>query len=457
MVSEPHRVEAQAQPSGNLVRFLDQTAPRLAAVVARSPLRRGARAFEHFLEKVIPNPHWLSLLDESAALARHILDIFEHSPYFSDELIRTPELIEDASRLHEGPSYAPLGPLLDDVSDLRRLFRREMFRIQAASMCLSVPIFETLEATSDLADWALGAAYRMAVDQIAESHPPAQAGYAARAQMMVIALGRLGLREFDLASDADLVFILPDEDAAEQVFWTKVAGRMIDLLTAYTSDGVMFAVDTRLRPNGASGSLVQSESSYKDYFSRSAEAWEGISYMKSRAVAGDPDRATRFLTELQQVDWRRYGQSGRSKKDLRQMRLRLEREHGPENPLKAAEGGFYDIDFALLYLRLKSAGIFYPVLNTPARIDIIEKMGHLERADAEFLRDAATFYRAVDHGLRVYSGHTEGNLPSAETQLEVLTELVRRWTPEHLSRQPLEGVLTQIRGRTRDIFDKLFS
>jgi glutamate-ammonia-ligase adenylyltransferase len=459
MVSEPHRVFGQgpAQASTNLVRFLDQTAPRLAAVVARSPLRRGARAFEHFLEKVIPNPHWLSLLDESAALSRYILDIFEHSPYFSDELIRTPELLEDASRLHEAPSYAPLGPLLDDVSDLRRLFRREMFRIQAASMCLSVPIFETLEATSDLADWALGAAYRMAVDQTAAAHPPAQAGYPARAQMMVIALGRLGLREFDLASDADLVFILPDEDAAEQVFWTKVAGRMIDLLTAYTSDGVMFAVDTRLRPNGASGSLVQSESSYKEYFSRSAEAWEGISYMKSRAVAGDPDRATRFLTELQQVDWRRYGQSGRSKKDLRQMRLRLEREHGPENPLKAAEGGFYDIDFALLYLRLKSAGIFYPVLNTPARIDIIEKMGHLERADAEFLRDAATFYRAVDHGLRVYSGHTEGNLPSSETQLEVLTELVRRWTPEHLSRQPLEGVLTQIRGRTRDIFDKLFS
>ena len=29
---------------------------------------------------------------------------------------------------------------------------------------------------------------------------------------MVIALGRLGMREFDLASDADLVFVLPDED-----------------------------------------------------------------------------------------------------------------------------------------------------------------------------------------------------------------------------------------------------
>ena len=31
--------------------------------------------------------------------------------------------------------------------------------------------------------------------------------------MMTIALGRLGMREFDLASDADLVFVIPDEDA----------------------------------------------------------------------------------------------------------------------------------------------------------------------------------------------------------------------------------------------------
>ncbi len=102
------------------------------------------------------------------------------------------------------------------------------------------------------------------------------------------------------------------------------------------------------------------------------------------------------------------------------MRLRLEKEQGAGHPLKAGLGGFYDIDFSLLYLRLKAAGIFYKVLNTPARIDIIEAMGHLERADAEFLRDAATFYRAMDHGLRVYSGHAEANLPNSETQLEVL-------------------------------------
>ena len=123
-------------------------------------------------------------------------------------------------------------------------------------------------------------AYRMALEQVAASHPPRTPGYQLRNQLMVIALGRLGMREFDLASDADLVFVLPDEDHDEQLFWTRVADRMIDLITAYTGTGLMFSVDTRLRPNGSAGALVQSEASYKDYFAKNAEAWEGIAYMK---------------------------------------------------------------------------------------------------------------------------------------------------------------------------------
>jgi glutamate-ammonia-ligase adenylyltransferase len=457
--AEVERPETGEQAASNLVRFLSECAPKLADRVSSAGLRRGAGAFEHFLEKVVPNPEWLSLLNTNDRASRYTLDIFEHSPYFAEELIRSPELMEELSRLGAASDlpFAEVARQLDDVSDLRRLFRREMFRIQAASICLRMPVFETLENTSDLADAAIAATYRMALDQVAASHPPVTPGYALGNQLMVIALGRLGMREFDLASDADLVFVLPDEDHEEQLFWTRVAGRMIDLITAYTGTGLMFSVDTRLRPNGSAGALVQSEASYKDYFEKNAEAWEGITYMKCRAVAGETERATKFLNDLQQVDWRRYGQSGRSKKDLRQMRMRLEKEQGAGHPLKAGLGGFYDIDFSLLYLRLKAAGIFYKVLNTPARINIIEAMGHLERADAEFLRDAATFFRALDHGLRVYSGHAEGSLPNSESQLEVLTDLVHRWTPDHLNHQPLKIELSKIQNRTREIFDRLFS
>ena len=447
---------AYAEPSAsNLVRFLDSRAPGLAASLSRVNLRRGVKHFEHFLERILPKPEYLSRLDKDAAMAGYVFDLFEHSPYFAEQIIRTPELIEELWQLREPAAPAPK-ETPSSATELRRHFRREMLRIQSRSICLREQIFTTLGETSDLADAVLDAAYRMATRETAASRPPATAGYVPRDQMMAVALGRLGMREFDLSSDADLVFVLPDADSAERLFWTRVAERMIDIITAYTGEGVMFAVDTRLRPNGREGALVQLESAFKDYFARQAEAWEGITYMKSRAVAGNIDRATKFLDELQQIDWRRYGQSHRSRKALRQMRQRLEREQGPNNPLKAGHGGYYDIDFALMYLRLKSAGIFFKVLNTPERIDVIEKMGHLERADAVFLNDAATFYRAVDHGLRVLSGHAEGSLPASPSQLELLTNLVTRWTPDHLHDQPLNVELAQIQTRTREYFERLF-
>ncbi|MBM3813720.1 MAG: glutamine-synthetase adenylyltransferase [Acidimicrobiia bacterium] len=462
--TEPRPSETPAAtaepPASNLLRAIAQRAPGLAAVIARTRIRHGARAFEHFLESILPTPKYLAWLDEDPVLAGYAIDLFEHSPYFAEQLNRRPELIEELQQMREKPEQAPqygrMPPLLAGVSELRRFFNREMLRIQCESICLRVPIFPILQRTSLLADCAVATAYEMAVNQVAASQPPVSAHYTPKSQMSVIALGRLGMQEFDLGSDADLNFVLPDEDSAEKLFWTRVAERIIDILTAYTGEGVMFAVDTRLRPNGREGQLVQTESTYKDYLEKTAQAWEGITYMKSRAVAGNLDRGTKFLSELQDVDWRRYGQGGRSKQELRDMRQRLEQEQGEANPLKAGPGGYYDIDFALMYLRLKSAGFFFAVLNTPARIEVIEKMGHLDRADSVFLLDAATFYRALDHGLRLSSGHAEGRLPSAQLQLDMLTELVSRWTPAHLHDQPLPLELAQIQSKTRDYFDRLF-
>ena len=441
--------------ASNLIRSLDQRAPALATSLSREDMRRGRKYFEHFLELILPLPEYLGWLDGDPVLAHRTTDLFEHSPFFAEQLIRNPELLSELKSLSDDDSLPPPAPD-SGIDELRDFFLRQMFRIQCRSICLSAPIFPTLEQTSDLADATIRASYALAVREITRSRPPQRAGYAPANQMMMIALGRLGMREFDLASDADLLFVLPDADAGELPYWTRVAERIIELITAYTGHGVMFAVDTRLRPNGREGALVQPESSYREYFAKKAEAWEGIAYMKSRRVAGDEKRTTKFLQNLQDVDWRRYGQSGRSKRQLMEMRLRLEKEQSSANPLKAGRGGYYDIDFALMYLRLKGAGIFFKVLNTPARIDVIEKMGHLERSDATFLRDAATFYRAVDHGLRVSTGHTEGDLPGSQSQLENLTELICRWTPEHLHDQPLDVELAQIQSQTREFFNRLF-
>ncbi len=392
-------------------------APPAQPVVAAP--RREQQRFERFLEK-------------AGAAPEGIAGIFDLSGYFADELLRDPELAAEVGQPFSLDACEP--------GDLRRFYRRQMLRIQSESILQGAPIFETLGKTSALADFVIRAAYQLA---------------GARGdEMMVIALGRLGMREFDLGSDADLVFVIPD--AADHRFWTGVAERILHLVGSYTGEGVMFSIDTRLRPSGREGDLVQTESAYKNYFSLHAEAWEGITYMKSRAVAGDVERATAFLHELQQVDWRRYGQSMRSREELAQMRGKLEKEQGPRNPLKAGPGGYYDIDFALMYLRLRGAGIFYKVLNTPERIEVIEAIGHMPRSDAEFLRKAATFYRAIDHGQRVATGHAEGSLPTSQAQVDILTRLVKRWTPPELHGAPLHETLDQIRRQTRVYFNRLF-
>ena len=460
------RDEAEARAlSPKLVAELERDAPQLAELLTKRGIRRARRAFEHFLENLLEQKPFLNALNEHSLLAHYVLQIFETSPYFSEQLIRQPQLLDEVRRVADFPdrrwSFEGLAAPLNDVAALRRFFAREMLRIQAGSICLAEPIFQTLDRTSALAEFVISRAYRITLEQAIQharerslSGTPFEEPHD---EMMVVALGRLGMREFDLASDADLLFIIPDSEIVRQKFWTRVAEHLIDILTAYTADGTILSIDTRLRPNGREGSLVQTESSYTEYFAAKAEAWEGIAYMKARGVAGDSERATRFLAELQQVDWRRYGQSGRSKQDLRQMRVRLEREQGFSSPLKAGRGGFYDCDFILMYLRLRGAGLFYKSLNTPERMDIVEKMGHLDRSDAEFLLEASTFYRALDHAVRLVTGHAEGRLPSARMELEMVADLLQRWTGGMRQPAEVESTLARLQEETRSLFERVFS
>jgi len=452
-VETPERGEF---PSVNLNRYLELVAPRLSRVIADAAIVRSQESMESFLDKILEKPEWLHRLNNNDELARCTVDVFEHSQYFADQLVRHPELlreVEQACGSRQGRTgfIAPRDP-----AELRRFFGEQMVRIQSDSVYHGVPVFKTLKRTSDLAEAIIAAAYEIALTEACQAAPPGNANYRPSNQMTVIALGRLGMREFDLASDADLNFVIPDADASETLFWSSVAERLINVISAYTGDGVVFTVDTRLRPNGREGALVQTEGSYKEYFAHHAEAWEGISFMKARVVAGNTERGTTFLHEVQEVDWRRYGQNGRSRTELAHMRARLEKEQGGRNPLKAGPGGYYDIDFALMYLRLRGGGLFYKVLNTPARIEIIEKMGHLDREDVAFLTNAATHYRAIDHGMRVSTGHAEGRLPTNRQQVAILSELVSRWTAPGLLEGTLESSTRKIRKDTRAFFHRIF-
>ena len=309
-----------------------------------------------------------------------------------------------------------------------------MLQILGESIHNRHPIFSTLQKTSDLADEVIRAAYEISVQEVCRSSKQSRPDH----HLHVIAMGRLGMREFDLGSDADLVFALPDDAVPEKPFWTSVVERLINVISSYTQEGIIFTIDTRLRPMGRDGELVQTESSFKRYFTEKAEAWEGIAYMKARAVAGDLQRGTGFLSELQEVDWRRYGTSSNLGPMLVAMRQKLDEEQGQTHPFKAGAGGYYDIDFMLMYLRLRDAGLFFRSLNTPERIEVLRTSHSLTRSQAETLARLAVFFRSLDHGIRVSAGPTN-RIPTSRSQREMATELLGRWSGVRLLRRVLGG------------------
>ncbi len=286
---EPLPLPPEAPPvSPNLLHLLASAAPDFARTLRQGRPRRNLLSFEIFLEAAVANPEWLGWLNADPVFVSHLLDLFENSPFLGEHLTRNPAWLIDvrdirflaARKLNE--EYREAAAELATPSDLRQFFHREMFRLQVASLTLAVPVFKTLEQTSLLADAVIRSAYQMAIWQVAGTHPPSDPAYMPLDQLLVIALGRLGVKEFDLGSDADLVFVLPDLDAGESIFWTRVAERLIELLASYTGGGKVLSVDTRLRPDGESGPLVQSTSAIKEYFEYRSEAWEGIAYMKAR-------------------------------------------------------------------------------------------------------------------------------------------------------------------------------
>ena len=104
-------------------------------------LRRGRERFEHFLEKAMRQPGPAGAPGRRSALAGCVLDIFEHSPYFAEQLIRHPELLEE---MRPSRFRARRRSRSQDGAALRRFYRRQMLRIQCESICGRRPSSTTL-------------------------------------------------------------------------------------------------------------------------------------------------------------------------------------------------------------------------------------------------------------------------------------------------------------------------
>ena len=141
-----------------------------------------------------------------------------------------------------------------------------------------------------------------------------------------MALGRLGSGEFDLLSDADVLFVCAED--GDRTALTKCAEQMMHALSAYTQDGTVFPLDARLRPRGGEGELLSTPAQLAGYFEHEAQAWEALMYTKMRFLTGSRTLGERATAALK-VLFDRFAADGGFNPAVREMRTKLEVAEAP--------------------------------------------------------------------------------------------------------------------------------
>ena len=164
-------------------------------------------------------------------------------------------------------------------------------------------------------------------------------------ELGVVAMGKLGGREFTYHSDLDLIFLYGGGVEAVPGA-SRMVQRLISYVSTMTGAGFAYAVDSRLRPSGNQGMLVTSFDGFEEYQSSDAATWEYLALVRARPIAGS--RATTEAV-LERVQQRAFGCGGGRWGDVADMRRRIEAERAGRDhraiELKTGAGGLMDVEF----------------------------------------------------------------------------------------------------------------
>jgi glutamate-ammonia-ligase adenylyltransferase len=424
-------------------RRLQTLLPRLLQAVAA----RGAEAVTlgrllHVLERIGGRTVYLALLNENAVARQRLVELCAHSQFLADQIAAFPLLLDELldERLFETtPTRAELERDMrarmagSDAADperqvdlLRQFQRAAVFRVAVPDLTGRLPVMKVSDRLTDIAELIVEEALGLSWGQITGRHgvPRCGASEAAlrEAGMIVVAYGKFGGIELGYGSDLDLVFL--HDSAGElqhtagpavvenSVFFLRLVQRLVHLLTVHSAAGRLYEVDTRLRPSGKGGLLVQSLEGFRDYQLAEAWTWEHQALLRARAVAGPASLRERF--EALRRDILRFGIRRDTLRDeVRGMRERMRAELSKSGPgefdLKRDSGGITDIEFLAQYWTLRWCDERPELVTYSDNIRQLESLASIDlvpQSTVDLLTGAYRAYRQRIHHLSLDGAST---------------------------------------------------
>ena len=409
---------------------------------------RGLAAYRRVSEALDDTPWYLRLLRDEGAVAQRLMALLGTSRMVADLLVRAPEALQLLADLGElaGRDPAEVATSLRStagryrdpgaaVMAARALRRHELFRIACADLLGLLDVDAVCAALSSVWTAVLASALDVAVRAEIERRQ------AEPARIAVIGMGRLGGAELGYSSDADVLFVCDARPGAQASHYTEtdivrfassVAESVRTLLGSPSQDPPL-VIDTGLRPEGRSGPLVRTLSSYQAYYTQWAQPWEAQALLRASPVAGDVDLGERFASVIDPVRYPAGGLTARHATEIRRIKARVDSERlprgaDPTTHTKLGRGGLADVEWTIQLLQLQHAHEV-PALRTPSTgtaLRAAAEAGLLSSADAEALLAAWTLATRTRNVLTLVRGKQVDQLPSSGRELAAVARALGR-------------------------------
>ncbi len=392
---------------------------------------RALKRIIKILEKVLRRSAYVALLYENRDSLRRLVTLAAKSQYIADQVALYPALLDElldprlSSKEFSRDRFLKL--LRKDVSTidaeddeahtecLARFQRQNLFRIAVADASDDLPLMKVSDSLTWLAESVLDVALQQAWADVSERFgAPCYTidGERRDARFCIVAYGKLGGLELSYGSDLDLVF-LHDSRGESQLtngersvdnglFFARLVRRLLHILTTRTSSGVLYEIDTRLRPSGRSGLLVSGIDAFERYQQQDAWTWEHQSLLRSRSVSGDAGLMDAF-EQLRKKALANFVSADKLLDDVVSMRAKmkkeLDRSTSERFDLKQGDGGIVDLEFIVQYLCLREAARHPEVIVYSDNIRQIEALAASGVLTADVAERLTTIYQAYRHVL----------------------------------------------------------
>lgn len=264
-------------------------------------------AFDKFLVGLPTGVQLFSLFEANPQLIDLLVDIVGTAPALANHLAKSPVVFDAVIGGDFWTPWPKLTTLERQLSNLIKLetdyeqklevsrkWKKEWhFRIGVHLLRGITNVDQAGAQYAELAETVLKVIFPVVISEFSKKYgkPPGRGA-------SIFSMGSLGATHLNSTSDLDLIVIYDAEGVEfsdcstplnSRLYYTRLTQALVTAMTVEMSQGKLYEVDMRLRPSGRKGPVATSWTSFKDYQTNEAWAWEHLALTRGRVICGNSE------------------------------------------------------------------------------------------------------------------------------------------------------------------------